>query len=64
MLTQLGYFFSGFLAPVPLLLIAVMVGVGMASWALANGRLSIGLPKSIARREWDAARRRRVEGSL
>ncbi|MDR2565859.1 MAG: hypothetical protein LBC97_07340 [Bifidobacteriaceae bacterium] len=61
MLAKLGIFFGGFIAPVPLILIALMVAALLAALAVANGRISVGMPKSVARHEWDAARRRREE---
>jgi hypothetical protein len=33
----------------------------IAAVAAAGGRFAIGMPKSIARHEWDAARARRAE---
>ncbi|MDR2379063.1 MAG: hypothetical protein LBD70_06535 [Bifidobacteriaceae bacterium] len=63
MLDKLGIFFGGFAAPIPLALIALMVGAVLVALAAANGRLDIGMPKPVARQEWDDARRRRAEAA-
>jgi hypothetical protein len=61
MWTELAIFCGGFIEPIPLALLVVAALMVWLALAANDGRLVIGLPKSVARTDWDAARRRRAE---
>ncbi|MDR3107295.1 MAG: hypothetical protein LBU05_03745 [Bifidobacteriaceae bacterium] len=61
MWAELAVFVGGFAAPVPVALLILAVVVVVLGLRAAEGRVTVGLDKAVARREWDTARRRRAE---